>query len=77
MKYELRFFTHHYSGEQMIASYTFNSMPFIPRKKDLISFDVDQYIVRRVATSYDEIENNTMLFEIMLDDIDYDKEWWE
>lgn len=77
MKYTLNFFTHNDTNEQFIASYDFNEMPFVPRKKDLISFGTDQYIVRRVATSYDDIEDNKMLVEIMLDRADCDKEWWE
>lgn len=77
MQYEIRFFTHSCGEEKFITSYKFDSMPFIPRKKDLISFNHDQYIVRSVATSYDEFETGEMLFEVMLDEADYDKEWWE
>ena len=47
-------------------------MPYVPRKKDLITIDDEQYLVRRVAVDY---EDNT--FEIMLDIPDFDKEWWE
>ena len=50
-------------------------MPYIPRKKDLISIGEEQYLVRRVATDYDD--ENDQLFEIMMDRPDYNKEWWE
>lgn len=77
MKYTIRFFTHYYEEEKFIASYTFNSMPFVPRYNDLLSFGIDQYIVKRVATSYDETEINEMLFEVMLEEVNHDKAWWE
>ena len=72
MIYTLRFFTHQGSDEQLINETTFYSMPYIPRKGDLIIFEYDQYLVRRVSVDY---ENN--LFEIMLDIPDFEKEWWE
>ena len=75
MTYILRFFTHQNRDEQIIEEYNFNSMPYIPRKGDLISFGIDQYLVRRVATDYDD--KNDQLFEIMMDLVDCSKEWWE
>ena len=75
MNYTLRFFTHHGDEEQFVASYQSDSMPYIPRKKDLISIGEEQYLVRRVATDYDD--ENDQLFEIMMDRLDYSKEWWE
>ena len=77
MKYNLKFFTHYHGEEQLIASYAFDSMPLIPKKKDLVSFEDGQYNVKKVAICYEGIENNEILIEVMLDDIDYDKEWWE
>ena len=75
MTYTLRFFTHQGSDEQLINETTFNSMPYIPHKGDLIIFEDDQYLVRRVATDY--IDRNNQLFDVMLDLADYSKEWWE
>lgn len=75
MKYTLRFFTHYGDEEELLKKYEFNSTPYIPRKKDLINIDNERYLVRRVATDYDD-ENN-QLFEIMMDRLDYSKEWWE
>ena len=75
MKYTLRFFTHYGDEEELLKECEFNSMPYIPRKKDLISIDYEQYLVRRVATDYDD--ENDQLFEIMMDGLDYGKEWWE
>ena len=75
MKYTLRFFTHYGDEEELLKGYEFDSMPYIPRKKDLISIDDEQYLVRRVATDYDD--ENDQLFEVMMDRVDYSKEWWE
>lgn len=75
MTYTLRFFTHYRDEEELLKEYKFDSMPYIPRKKDLISIDEEQYLVRRVAIDYED-ENN-QLFEIMMDRLDYNKEWWE
>lgn len=72
MKYTLKFFTHTQGEEQLVKTYKFDYLPYIPRKKDLIQIDWDQYLVRRVSVDY---KNN--LFEIMLDIPDFEKEWWE
>lgn len=75
MKYTLRFFTHYGDEEELLKEYEFNSMPYIPRKKDLISIEGEEYLVRRVATDYDD--ENDQLFEIMMDRLDYTEEWWK
>ena len=75
MTYTLRFFTHYGDKEEFLRKYKFDSMPYIPRKKDLISIDDEQYLVRRVATDYDD--KNDQLFEIMMDRPDYTEEWWK
>lgn len=75
MIYSLRFFTHDKSEEKFIKEYNFNSMPFIPRIKDLICLENDQYFVRKVSIDYED--ENEMLFEIMTDKLDYNKDWWE
>ena len=75
MKYTLKFYTHIQGEEQLVKTYEFDYLPYIPRKKDLISVDNEQYLVRRVATDYDD--ENDQLFEIMMDRLDYTKEWWE
>ena len=54
MKYNLRFFTHYGDEEELLKEYEFDSMPYIPRKKDLISIEEEKYLVRRVAVDYDE-----------------------
>ena len=75
MIYKLKFFTHYYDEEKLLKEYEFDSMPYIPGKNDLISIDDEQYLVRRIATDYDD--GNEQLFEIMTDRLDYTKEWWE
>ena len=75
MTYTLRFFTHFNGEEELLKEYEFDSMPYIPRKKDLISIDDEQYLVRRVATDYDNEKDQ--LFEIMMDRPDYTEEWWK
>ena len=75
MKYNLRFFTHYGDEEELLKESKFDSMPYIPRKKDLISIDDEQYLVRRVATDYDNEKDQ--LFEIMMDRPDYTEEWWK
>ena len=75
MNYTLRFFTHHGDEEELLKEYHFDSIPYIPRKKDLISIDDELYLVRRVATDYEDEENQW--FEIMTEVLEYEKEWWE
>ena len=75
MTYTLRFFTHQGSDEYLIYEITFDSMPHIARKGDLIVFEYDQYLVRRVGTDYMDKENQS--FDVMMDLADYSKEWWE
>lgn len=75
MTYTLRFFTHYGDEEELLKEYKFDSMPYIPRKKDLISIDDEQYLVRRVVTDYDN--ENDQLFEIMMERPDYTEEWWK
>lgn len=75
MNYTLRFFTHYGNEEELLKEYQFDSMPYIPRKKDLISIDNEHYIVRRVATDYNDEENQW--FEIMTDMLDFTEEWWK
>lgn len=75
MNYTLRFFTHYGDEEELLKEYEFDSMPYIPRKKDLISIDDKLYLVKRVATDYGDEENQW--FEIMTEVLEYGKEWWE
>ena len=75
MTYTLRFFTHHDNSEQLIEEYKFDTLPYIPHKHDIIGFNNDSYKVVGVATDY--LDAHEQLFEIMMDDIDYNKEWWE
>ena len=75
MTYTLRFFTHENKEEKFIAEYNFNYLPFVPRTNDLIMFELEQYIVRRVSTDYDDKENQS--FDIMMDSTNENKEWWE
>ena len=75
MTYTLRFFTHENKEEKFIDEYNFNYLPFVPRTNDLIMFELEQYIVRRVSTNYDDKENQS--FDIMMDSTNENKEWWE
>lgn len=75
MTYTLRFFTHENKEEKFITECNFDYLPFVPRANDLIIFELDQYIVRRVSTDYDDNENQS--FDIMTDSTDENKEWWE
>lgn len=75
MNYTLRFFTHYGDEEELLKEYKFDSMPYIPRKKDLIPIDNELYLVKRVATDYEDEENQW--FEIMTEVLEYGKEWWE
>ena len=75
MTYTLRFFTHSFGNEELLKEYNFNSLPYIPRKKDLISIEDESYLVKRISTDYEDESNQ--LFEIMMEQLDCDKEWWE
>lgn len=75
MTYTLRFFTHSFGNEELLKEYKFNSLPYIPRKKDLISIEDELYLVKRILTDYED--ESDQLFEIMTEQLDCDKEWWE
>ena len=75
MTYTLRFFTHFNGEEEFLEEYEFDSLPYIPHKDDLIIFESEQYLVRRVATDY--MDENNQSFDVMMDLVDYSKEWWE
>ena len=75
MKYTISFFTHINNQEQLVHQYYFDNLPYIPHTQDLIAIKGQQYLVRKISTDYDSKKNQ--LFEIMLDEVDYNKEWWE
>lgn len=83
MKYKLRFFTYAQEKEEEILLETkkYESLPIIPRKKDVVSLSLDNeiYEVLKVAISYEDNKNNLgyQLIDIMLKIIDAEKEWWE
>lgn len=83
MKYEIRMFTHHFGDEQLIKTYEFDEMPFVPRVGDHIMVnmdvvaDVEFYNVRKVAYDYEApMTEDRMVFEVMLDDANIDEAWW-
>lgn len=75
MKYIIRFFTHINKEEKFIKKYIFESLPYIPPLNSLISIDDEQYKIKQICTCYDE--PNEQYYEIMLDYVDYNYEWWE
>ena len=83
MKYKLRFFTYAQEKEEEILLETkkYESLPIIPRKKDVVLLPSDNeiYEVLKVAISYEDSKNNLdyQLIDIMLKIIDAEKEWWE
>ena len=83
MKYEIRMFTHHFGDEQLIKTYEFDEMPFVPRVGDHIMINVDAvadvgfYNVRKVEYDYETpMTEEVMVFEVMLDDDDPSEPWW-
>lgn len=81
MKYKLRFFTHAQGKEIFLETKEYESLPYIPRKKDvvLLSLNNEIYEVLKVAISYEDSENSLdyQLIDVMLKIIDAEKEWWE
>lgn len=81
MKYKLRFFTHMQEKEILLETKEYESLPNIPRKKDVVLLPSDNeiYEVLKVAISYEDSKNNLdyQLIDIMLKIIDAEKEWWE
>lgn len=75
MQYILNFFTTFNRQEKFLTKYTFDTLPHIPRKKDHIMIEDDEYLVKAISTSYDD--DNLQSFDIVLEPVDYDKEWWE
>lgn len=80
MKYKLRFFTYVQKEEILLETKEYESLPNIPRKKDvvLLSSDNEIYEVLKVAISYEDSKNSLdyQLIDIMLKIIDAEKEWW-
>lgn len=83
MKYKLRFFTYAQEKEKEILLETkeYESLPNIPRKKDVVLLPSDNeiYEVLKVAISYADSKKSLdyQLIDIMLKIIDAEKEWWE
>lgn len=81
MKYKLRFFTYVQKEEILLETKEYESLPNIPRKKDVVLLPSDNeiYEVLKVAISYEDNKNNLgyQLIDIMLKIIDAEKEWWE
>lgn len=81
MKYKLRFFTYVQKEEILLETKEYESLPNIPRKKDVVLLPSDNeiYEVLKVAISYEDNKNNLgyQLIDIMLKIIDDEKEWWE
>lgn len=81
MKYKLRFFTYAQKDEILLETKEYESLPYIPRKKDviLLSLNNEIYEVLKIAISYEDSENSLdyQLIDVMLRIIDAEKEWWE
>lgn len=81
MRYKLRFFTYTQEEEILLETEEYESLPHIPRKKDvvLLSSDNEIYEVLKVAISYADSKKSLgyQSIDIMLKIIDAEKEWWE
>lgn len=81
MKYKLRFFTYVQKEEILLETKEYESLPNIPRKKDVVLLPSDNeiYEVLKVAISYEDSKKSLdyQLIDIMLKIIDAEKEWWE
>ena len=78
MKYKLRFFTYAQKEEILLETKEYESLPNIPRKKDvvLLSLDNEIYEVLKVAISYED-SLDYQLIDVILKIIDAEKEWWK
>lgn len=74
--YTITFYLLNDGYEKKIAKYNSTEISFIPRKKDCIVLDEGVFKVKAVAMVYTD-EDTTMDFEVMLQEFDDDKEWWE
>lgn len=82
MKYVVRIFTPDNGSEKFLKAYEFDSLPYIPRQKECLIFNDVPYKVMNVCSSYEYKEdldnyNNEIWFEIMIKEVDENKEWWE
>ena len=81
MTYTVRLFKYSANnGEELIESHTYNFLPYIPRRKEVISTFEDCYEVLNIATSFDfddDDNNKNQTIEIMVRSQDLMKEWWE
>lgn len=81
MKYKLRFFTYAQKEEILLETKKYESLPIIPRKKDVVLLPSDNeiYEVLKVAISYADSKKSLgyQSIDIMLKIIDAEKEWWE
>lgn len=81
MKYKLRFFTYAQGEEILLETKEYESLPNIPRKKDVVLLSLDNkiYEVLKVAISYADSKKSLgyQLIDIMLKIIDAEKKWWE
>lgn len=74
--YTVTFYRLNCGREEKIISCDYNQLPFIPRKKECVVLDQGIFKVKNVSMIYttDKPINNV---EIMLQEIDCNKEWWE
>lgn len=73
--YTVTFYRLNCGREERMKSYTCDQIPFIPRKKDCVVLDEGVFKVKCVAMV--STEDEPVRFEVMLQDIEDDKKWWE
>ena len=70
--YRVKFYRVDCGREKFIKEYVMNR---VPNKKECVAIDEDNiYKVKSVSTI---ICKEEIFYEVMLQDIDFDKEWWE
>lgn len=73
--YTITFYRMNCGQEERIMDYDLSQVPYIPHKKECIQLNEDVYKVKNICMVYKE--NIPISFEVMLQEIDNDKEWWE
>lgn len=73
--YSVTFYRLNCGREEKIMSCDSNQIPFIPRKKECVVLDQGVFKVKNVAMI--KTSDIPIGVEVMLQEIDDDKEWWE
>lgn len=77
MKYVIRLYECDNDNEKFLKSYSFDTVPYVPSKGQVILCNDEVYEVLNVSVSYDNYLLRKTFFEVAVKQQVSGKEWWE